>query len=562
MNNLRAMVVLLLVVFSLSTALGAISSAGYEIEGLQGAALQNAQNRLISLRKETEGTQGNKQFEAEAPAAIQEAIKPFGYFNSHVTLHNHTFIVHPGAALRISHVRIAIMGDGKNNSKLQEVLQQFPLKAGDVLKTPQYEEAKKKLFNTTIQEGYLTPQFKIQTIVINLSKYTSEINLLLDTGPRSYFGTVIFNHTPLSNDLLSRYVTFKLGKPFSSKKLLQFQNDLIASNYFEKVDVKSNTQNASQGHVPITVKLAMKKMSQYLSGVGFGTDTGPRATFGANFFYINQYGHAIASQAMVSSVQSSVGVSYKIPGENPAADQYAINENFSTSHLNQGSSQTQQFGLSYVKKLRHHWQRTYFVNYAIEQFKFDDLPGQSSYLIIPGINFTRITTAQTRIFTNSGNSFSLNLEGALRQLVSDNNFFQAEIQEKYIMHMTENDRVIFRADLGYTYTDSLQTFPLSLRFYTGGAESVRGFSYQALGPGKYLVVGSTEYQRRIKGNWYGTTFYDIGNAMDNTTQPFSRGVGVGVMWASPMGPIELSLAKAISLPGKPMRIQFSMGPDL
>lgn len=34
------------------------------------------------------------------------------------------------------------------------------------------------------------------------------------------------------------------------------------------------------------------------------------------------------------------------------------------------------------------------------------------------------------------------------------------------------------------------------------------------------------------------------------------------MYASPIGPIEITVARALSKEGQPLRIQFTMGPDL
>jgi translocation and assembly module TamA len=39
-------------------------------------------------------------------------------------------------------------------------------------------------------------------------------------------------------------------------------------------------------------------------------------------------------------------------------------------------------------------------------------------------------------------------------------------------------------------------------------------------------------------------------------------VGAGVRWQSPVGPIRVDLAVAVSEPGTPLRLHFNMGPDL
>ncbi|MGB1271915.1 MAG: BamA/TamA family outer membrane protein, partial [Endozoicomonas sp.] len=43
---------------------------------------------------------------------------------------------------------------------------------------------------------------------------------------------------------------------------------------------------------------------------------------------------------------------------------------------------------------------------------------------------------------------------------------------------------------------------------------------------------------------------------------WKTGTGVGIRWVTPLGPLKLDLAFAISEEGSPWRIHFSMGPDL
>jgi len=121
---------------------------------------------------------------------------------------------------------------------------------------------------------------------------------------------------------------------------------------------------------------------------------------------------------------------------------------------------------------------------------------------------------------------------------------------------------LLRGDLAYTTVHDLDSFPLSLRYYAGGTQSIRGYKFQSLGPGRYLEVGSVEYQHKIIGNWSGAAFYDVGNATDHTTARLQEGAGFGIVWKSPVGPMELVVAKALNKRGRPNQIQFNMGPDL
>ncbi len=97
---------------------------------------------------------------------------------------------------------------------------------------------------------------------------------------------------------------------------------------------------------------------------------------------------------------------------------------------------------------------------------------------------------------------------------------------------------------------------------------MRGYGYQKISPedskGKLtgaskLAVGSVEYQYNFTGNWWGATFIDSGEAVDNfKDNDFKTGAGVGIRWVSPVGPIKLDLAKPIGDPDN-NKIQFYIG---
>jgi translocation and assembly module TamA len=58
------------------------------------------------------------------------------------------------------------------------------------------------------------------------------------------------------------------------------------------------------------------------------------------------------------------------------------------------------------------------------------------------------------------------------------------------------------------------------------------------------------------------TFYDTGTANDKFGGQLKVGTGVGVRWLSPIGMVRLDVATAVSEPGHPIRLHFTIGPDL
>lgn len=543
----------------------------YQIHGLQGAALTNVQARL---RNELPIAQNlnDKQMRAwslQATKEIRAALTPFGYFKPNI----HTsfikketnkiiiFDVAPGPQLTISQVHIDLLGEGKADPVLNKFLDEFPLEIGQPLETVTYDQAKQQLFNIALAQGYLDAQLTKHVIEIDRKHYTAKILLQLNTGKRYYFGPVTFKQDDFDDNFLRGYMRFKTGEPYSTNRLLASQDALNNSNYFQQVETNT-LANPNTQQVPIEFTLKPKPAQQYTLGAGYGTDTGLRGLLGWEWRRVTRTGQRMAAVIQASQIQNTVQAVYRIPGSDPRISEYQISVSATKNNLPTVDSFTKQLGLAYVLNKKH-WQQTLFLNYEIENFQFDYSPIKHFvHTLTPGITWTHVR-ADNMIYAHEGYRISFRVQGASQYLGSDSGFLQGEAQAKYIKSFGDDNehRIILRTDLGYSSVEDLPNFPATLRFYAGGTPSVRGYKYQSLGPGENLIVGSVEYQHRIYGNWHAGLFYDFGNAFNNSPTRLKRGAGVGILWVSPLGPMELTLGVALDEPGKPTMIQFNMGPD-
>nr|WP_269717023.1 autotransporter assembly complex family protein [Caulobacter sp. NIBR2454] len=111
-----------------------------------------------------------------------------------------------------------------------------------------------------------------------------------------------------------------------------------------------------------------------------------------------------------------------------------------------------------------------------------------------------------------------------------------------------------RAKAGLIVGGRIPSVPGSRRFFAGGGGSVRGYSYQAIGPrlsdntpqgGLSLLEASFEVRQRITGPWGAVAFIDAGAVGTNEFpqgRDFSAGVGVGVRYDLGFGPIRADIA--------------------
>ncbi|MGI6524343.1 MAG: outer membrane protein assembly factor BamA [Bdellovibrionota bacterium] len=136
----------------------------------------------------------------------------------------------------------------------------------------------------------------------------------------------------------------------------------------------------------------------------------------------------------------------------------------------------------------------------------------------------------------------------------------------------------FRFGYGKTY-DSDDEFPLFRRFFPGGINSVRGFDDRTLGPkdedgneygGNKQFVNNLEIIFPIvnSAGLKGVIFYDMGQAFDDDESldlgDLREAYGVGLRWASPLGPIRIEFGFPIDREKgeDSMVTQFSFGAPL
>ena len=118
-------------------------------------------------------------------------------------------------------------------------------------------------------------------------------------------------------------------------------------------------------------------------------------------------------------------------------------------------------------------------------------------------------------------------------------------------------RLAWRAEGGAVGARSSVVLPSTQLFLTGGDTTVRGYGYREIGvvqadgslePGRYLAVGSLEWQKPIVRNgraseFESTVFIDAGAVADQASKLRAKvGVGVGARWRSSVGPLEVDLA--------------------
>lgn len=553
-------------------------SVKVEVLGLSGALKRNVLASLsIADKKQRKNANEEvlRHLHARADEEIRRAIQPFGYYRPIVQSELVTgkswtarYTVEAGPPILLDSVLVDVTGEGENDPRYQKIVRDYPLHKGSVLLHPSYDLAKASFETAAAEGGYLDARFLASRIDVDLQRYAAAIVIRYDTGPRHYFGPVSFDNDIIKERMLERFVDFRPGDVFDFRKLLQLQTELSSTGYFTKVEVEPGAEPTGHRLVPIGVSLAPAKKLRFTGGVGYGTDDGARVRLLTEMRRLNRAGHRAQINLQYGSRDKHAIGEYFIPFPNPRTDVLTLSTGY--QDLNTATFRNRVFrsGIS-ESRLLGQWRVIPALNYRRENF----LVGVDSGIVktlIPEGTWSRVRTDDA-IFTKNGDRLSLNARLADRRVVSDVSFQQLRGDAKLIHAFGPRSRGIARIEAGATHTNDFRDLPPTLRFFAGGTTSVRGYSYNSLGPrdelrhvigGRYLLTGSVELNQFFLPRWGGAVFFDAGNAMNSWRLPVKRGAGVGLRWISPAGLVRVDVGWGLDRLGTPIQLHLAMGSEL
>lgn len=558
----------------------------YELSGLKKhpELLKNAQERLKIMRKQFPNDLDATDVDDMAKQGTKEialALQPYGYFHPEIThstqseikkslktKHNKQFWtvnykIKLGPKVIIKTVNITISGDGKNNDPLKQLANHSPIQPKQIFTSQAYNKTQSLLFSTAHNQGYLEAEITQHEIQINLEKNQANVFITLNTGPKFYYGPVSFTKTPYSTDFLRKFINFKQGETYSPDTLQDLQSDLTNTKYFSSVAVLPNIKQAklnSNDQVPIEIKTQAVKSQQYKFGVGYGTNTGPRTSVGVDLFRITDTGQHLTAMFNISKVATGISSKYYIPGSQPAINQYTIGANLGQFKPDSGDAYFRKFSTGYDTQLAPLWHSSSNLNFLHERFSINDDPYHTSDLLYPSFHLTRLKANNP---INPENGTRLTINTSFGGPASTTDFAKGDMSGKLIYPTSQYNYVILRGEIGALTAHNYQNeFPLSQRYFAGGINSIRGYTYQSIGPGRFKKIVSTEFDQKIIGDFYTGVFIDAGTASDHINESLQRGIGVAFIYRTSVGPINFNIAQANTDPDKPLRIEFSFGASL
>lgn len=595
------------------------------IEGVNDEVKANIEAYLKNL-------EGDEYTETRLKGEVQrrssEAMRVYGYYEPQINVtvagkddkKKVGVTIEPGEQVSIETLAITLEGDAKNDPPFREAVDDFPLKEGDPLRHAPWDKLRGQLSATALERGYFDWRFAKHRMEVRPYKQSARLYLDFDSGPRYRFGDVVVSGSHIEPSRLKAIRTFDTGEPYQARSIAEYNQRLAETGWFSSVMVRprfdsiqelalapsEGTQNwwnraalgGQQGRsanapstaarlerealssamrlyrqdntqLPVDVVVEPADRHQFEVGVGYATDVGPRMRFGWDQPWINRYGHSLDHDLYISAPEQRFSGTYNVPLEDPLRDSYRLQYGIKNLDDDDTDSLEGTVELARRWKFDNDWEQSIYVRTTYEDFTQGG-ESEKVFIYYPGIQWTRTRTRQQR-FPTWGDRQQLSIEYSDTAWGSDAQFLRLTGDTQWIRMLGEKNRFVGRVGIGAIETDDFDKVPPSLRFFAGGDNSVRGYSYESLSPrnakgklsgGQQMLTASAEYQRNVTGDWWGAAFVDTGDAFDSWgPNGLKTGAGLGVRWISPVGPIRLDVAHPFDDDDNDWRLHFSIGPE-
>ena len=571
----------------------ALELRAVEVRGLEDEAEQanvRAALSLVALDARQRADLGEGQLDyllRQVPGDVAVGLEPFGYYDTKAETEvrregeSVTVIVtvKAGEPVRVDEREIQVTGEAGADEAITRRLRWLRPRKGQPLRHDLYEASKATIDALLRERGYFNARLQTHRVEVDRGEGLADIFLTWESGERYSLGEATFSGHQFRDGLLEKLVDWEPGTPYHQSRVVDLQQRLAALDYFAGIDVRAEPPEDGGSTVPVDVRLTPAKRSIYSAGLRYSTDKGAGVTGGLERRWLNDRGHKLLSNIELAQRGNEANVAYRIPAFAWLAGWYTASASLRQDPIDFIDSEVLEVAGSRSGQLGA-WNLVAGLHFRRERFD-DPTTGNAlaySTLVYPQLSASW-RVADDPLYPRRGHSLHVELRGGHTGIGSDIDFLQARAEANWVRSLDWRNRILLRAELGTTITDDFDEFPPLLRFYAGGDQSVRGYGHRDIGEhfvgfdnrdyvigGKHLVIASVEFERMFTREWGGAVFVDAGDAFnDFESDSFDMqvGVGVGVRWRSPVGPVRLDLAHGLGDDAQDtIRLHLTIGPDL
>lgn len=469
-----------------------------------------------------------------------------------------TFPVDEGARYKVGTVDI----EGDMLKSKEELLAGLKIRDEEFLNRQVLRDDITHLTDIYAEQGYA---FADVNTKINKSEESKRIDLTLRVtkGSLAYINRVeVKGNTRTRDNVIRRDLKVEEGGQFNSKAIRTSTQKLNRLGFFEEVTVTPKP-TMIENQMDVVVDVKEKSTGQFSIGAGYSSSES--VLFMGEISEDNIFG--TGNKLSLAASTSSKTTKYNLTFTNPRLYDSQVSGSvnlFNWEHEYDDFTKDSTGGtLRLGHPLVEEW-RIYY-GYTLADTDITDIDDDASVYIKRSADINWESKAELSLVRDTrdkmfspteGSRNSISVEYAGGPLGGDAEFTKLEASSSWYFPMFWKTVFHVKGAAGQAFENEDGKLPVYEHFFLGGMNSIRGFESASISPRDPLTGD------KIGGDkmWYGTVsiifplikdmgmdgeiFHDFGNVYDVDEDwdfgTYKKTAGVGLLWASPLGPIRLA----------------------
>ncbi|MCE7796598.1 autotransporter assembly complex protein TamA [Sphingobium sufflavum] len=477
-----------------------------------------------------------------------------------------TMDVTPRSLYRLTDVTVAgLSSQDPREARLRAL---FTVKAGDPADTDAILASTDALRGGLAEGGYPFAKVEEPVLHVDHDADNASLDLIVAAGGYRRYGTIsVTGDPPFDAVHVTEIARFRPGDPYRHSEIVDLQRALVATGLVGSADVTPERAASADG-VDLSVHLTKAPPRTIAGELGYGTGEGARAEISWSHRNLFPPEGALTLRGVVGTREQSASATFR--RNNFKRRDRVLNGQLAFSNLKRDAYQATQVSLSASLERQTNiiFQKAWVWSLGTELILSDErdlygaslIPRRRTYFIAAAPVSLTYDESDDLLDPTRGFRLGGRLSPELSLQDSTFGYVRAQVDASAYVPMSQRLTVAGRVRLGTIVGASSDRIAPTRRYYAGGGGSVRGYSYQAIGPrdlnndpvgGRSLGEISLEARFRFgNANQFGIVpFIDAGTISSDPWPSITEmrvGAGLGVRYYSSFGPIRIDVGTPVN----------------
>ena len=409
--------------------------------------------------------------------------------------------------------------------------------------------------------GYPSASIFQTRYTVDHATKTLDADVVVDSGNRVLMGPLeIVGTQNVSYRYLDALRTWRPGQAWNQSRIENYRDALRNSGLFVSAEIRPGKTALENGQHPVVAELQPAPERTMGGALRYDSDFGPGVQGYWEHRNFTGNGDRLRLDAPIWRDMQELALQYRLPFFLRTDQDLILRGGVLKEETDAHNLKSMSASIGLERRLSRRMQGSLSLLTEGGDLETPEEARHKYFMVGFPVSFAW-NNANNLLDATKGFKFKLDAAPYIGTYDTEFSTLRARIEGNAYIPLVGKDTFVFalRAVYGTLVGANSYEVPSSLRFYTGGGGSVRGYEYQSLGPrnkaneslgGSSAVEMSAEARVKFTDTFGAVAFIDGGMAYESTTPSFGEdirwGAGLGLRVYTAIGPIRLDVATPLN----------------